>query len=73
MYRCVTVYRFVKWEKSKERLLHYRRREPERSTLYQLVYRGRDELPRVWEDRFQPEYGVLRTEVVSTFDEYLNF
>ena len=36
------------------------------------MYHGRDELPRVWEDRFQPTYGVLRDEVLETFDEYLN-
>jgi hypothetical protein len=33
---------------------------------------GRDELSRVWEDRFQATYGVLRDEVLTTFDEYLN-
>jgi uncharacterized Zn finger protein (UPF0148 family) len=66
------VYRCATWEKSRERLQYYRRREPERSVLYQLVYHGRDELPRVWGERFQPEYGVLRDEVLTTLDEYLN-
>ena len=66
------MYRCVRWEKSKEKLQHYRRREPERSALYQLVYHGRDQLSQVWSERFQPEYGVLRDEVLITLDEYLN-
>jgi len=60
------------WEKAKGELQHYRRREPERTTLYQLVFHGRDELPRVWEERFQGIYGVLRDEVLKAFDAYLN-
>ena len=60
------------WERAKAKLLHYRRREPEGTPLYRIVYHGRDELPRVWEERFQPTYGVLREEVLATFDEYLN-
>lgn len=66
------MYRCVRWEESKEKLQHYRRREPERSALYQLVYHGRDELTRVWSERFQSEYGALRDEVAVTLDEYLN-
>ena len=31
---------------------------------------SRDDLERAWEDRFQPTYGVLRDEVLTTFDEY---
>jgi hypothetical protein len=60
------------WERAKAKLQHYRRRRPEESPLYRIVYHGRDELPRVWEDRFQLTYGVLRDEVLETFDEYLN-
>ena len=60
------------WESCKEKLQHYRRREPERSALYQLVYHGRDKLARVWEERFQATYGVLRDEILETFDAYLN-
>ncbi len=37
-----------------------------------MVYHGRDELTRVWDDRFQSTYGVLRDEVLTTFDEYLS-
>ncbi len=40
--------------------------------LYQLVYHSRDDLERAWEERFQPTYGVLRAEVLATFDEYMN-
>jgi len=61
-----------RWERTKNALQHYRRRTPEQSELYRVVYHGRDELSRVWEDRFQSTYGVLRDEVLTTFDEYLN-
>lgn len=66
MYTCHT------WERAKAKLQHYRPRQPEESPLYRIVYHGRDELPRVWEERFQATYGVLRDEVLETFDEYLN-
>ena len=66
MYRCAT------WESTKSKLQHYRRREPEKSVLYQLCYHLRDTLALVWTERFQATYGVLRDEVLSTFDEYLN-
>ncbi len=57
------------WEQAKTKLQHYRRRQPEESPLYRIVYHGRDDLPRVWEDWFQPTYGVLRDEVLETFIE----
>jgi hypothetical protein len=60
------------WEKAKEKLLHYRRRSPETSPLYQIVYHSRDDLQFQWESRFQHQYGCLRDEVLKTFDEYLN-
>ena len=60
------------WEKAKEKLQHYRRRSPEASSLYQIVYHSRDDLSVQWEVRFQHQYGCLRDEVVKTFDEYLN-
>ncbi|WKZ56135.1 MAG: transposase zinc-binding domain-containing protein [Bdellovibrionota bacterium] len=66
MYTCRT------WEGAKAKLQHYRRRQPEETPLYRIVYHGRDELPRIWEERFQQTYGVLRDEVLETFDEYLN-
>ena len=60
------------WEKAKERLQHYRRRSPEASPLYQIVYHSRDDLQFQWEARFQHQYGCLRDEVLKTLDEYLN-
>lgn len=60
------------WERAKTSLQHYRRRQPEETPLYRIVYHGRDELARVWEERFQTTYGVLRDEVLETFDEYLD-
>ena len=66
------MYRREKWEQSRAELQHYKRRQPERSVLYKLVYNLRDELPLVWEERFQAQYGVLRDEVLKAFDEYLN-
>ena len=59
-----------RWEKARGQTQHYRRRQPESSVLYQLVYHSRDDLERTWEERFQPTYGVLRDEVLTTFDEY---
>jgi hypothetical protein len=60
------------WEKTKAKLQHYRRRTPEASVLYQIVYHSRDDLQFQWESRFQHHYGCLRDEVLKTFDEYLN-
>jgi hypothetical protein len=60
------------WDKVKEGLQHYQRRQPEKSELYRIVSHGRERLPLVWEDRFQKDYGVLRQEVLDTFDAYLN-
>ena len=36
------------WEKTKEKLEHYRRRSPEASSLYQIVYHSRDDLQFQW-------------------------
>jgi hypothetical protein len=60
------------WEKAKDKLQHYRRRSPEASPLYQIVYHSRDDLQFQWEARFQHQYGCLRDEVLKTLDEYLN-
>ena len=61
-----------RWEKAREKQASYQRREPSKSVLYRIVSSGREELPRVWEERFQAEYGVLRDEVLETLDQYLN-
>ena len=60
------------WESQKKKLQHYKRRQPETSVLYQIVYHSRDDLGYQWESRFQHEFGVLRDEVTKTLDEYLN-
>ena len=60
------------WDKVRAELQCYRRREPEKTELYQIVSHGRELLPVVWEERFQWQYGVLRDEVLRTFDAYLN-
>jgi hypothetical protein len=64
--------RLQTWDKARAECQHYRRRTPEKTELYRIVYHGREELPRVWDERFQSKYGVLRDEVLKTFDEYLN-
>lgn len=66
------MYRCERWESAKEKLQHYRRRQPETTELYRCVYHGRERLPLVWEERFRSTYGVLRDEVLETFDAYLN-
>ena len=60
------------WDKVRGEVKHYRRREPEKSVLYQVVSQFREKLPIIWEDRFQQTYGALRTEVLKALDEYLN-
>lgn len=59
------------WEAARERA-QYRQRVAEASPLYRLVYNYRDELPLVWELRFQAEYGLLREEVIEALDAFLN-
>jgi hypothetical protein len=60
------------WDSQKKKLQHYKRRKPETSPLYQIVYHSHEELQYVWESRFQHQYGCLRDEVTKTLAEYLN-
>jgi hypothetical protein len=60
------------WESQKKKLQHYKRRQPETSVLYQIVYHSHEELEYLWESRFQHQYGCLRDEVPKTLTEYLN-
>ena len=60
------------WDKARKEVKHYRRRKPEKTALYRIVSQYREELPIIWEDRFQPTYGVLRKEVIEALNEYLN-
>jgi hypothetical protein len=64
--------RRTSWDSVKQCCLPYRRRMPEQSELYRLVYHHRYELELLWEERFQSQYGVLRDEVLTTLDNYLN-
>lgn len=66
------MYRCARWEAAKGVLQHYRRRAPEATPFYRVVSSSYEELQRVWEERFQTTYGVLRDEVLKTFDAYLN-
>ena len=61
-----------RWESTKNSLQHYRRRTPEQTQVYRVVYHKREELPRGWEERFLETCGVLRDEVLTRFDKYLN-
>lgn len=60
------------WDRAREGVSAYRRRSPERTGLYRIVYQERDNLAREWEERYQSEYGCLRGEVLETLDGYLN-
>jgi hypothetical protein len=40
--------------------------------LYRVIYHHREELERLWEERFEDKYGKLRTVVLEAFDSYLN-
>ena len=60
------------WEPERRKLESYQRREPEKSVLYRVVSDLHEELGRVWEERYQKSYGVLRTEVKENLEAYLN-
>lgn len=60
------------WELGRQKLASYRRREPEKSVLYRVVSSLSEELERVWPDRYQQSYGVLRSEVKENLEAYLN-
>ena len=60
------------WEKAREQHACYQRREPTKTVLYRIVSSGREELARVWDERFRTEYGPLRKVVLETLDQYLN-
>jgi len=60
------------WERRKKEAAPYRRREPARTALYRIVSSELEDLERKWYERFEAEYGVLRSEVKETLDEYLD-
>lgn len=61
------------WERSKRnQLKRYRRRRPEETVLYLIIYHYRDELDRRWDELFLEQYGSLRREVLDALDRYLS-
>ena len=60
------------WHTSRDKVEHYRRRLPEETALYRLVYHYRDEFEYSWDERFAERYGFLRKEVLEALDRYLN-
>jgi hypothetical protein len=60
------------WESLEKKLQHYKRRSPETSPLYQIVFHSHEELEYVWGARFQHQYGCLRDKVTKTLKEHLN-
>ena len=58
------------WVTSRAKQLKYLRRRPEETSLYHTVYQCRNELEWEWEQRYQPEYGCLRDEVLTALDAY---
>lgn len=60
------------WESQREQKCAYVRRKPEETPLYRIVSSGHEELQCCWEDVYQSEYGVLRSEVTKAFEAYLN-
>ena len=64
--------RYATWDRVKSKCQHYRRRSPDTTNLYRIVYHHRERLEYEWEARFQQTYGFLRNEVQQVLDEYLN-
>ena len=50
----------------------YRRREPEKTPFYRLVYHNFEEYERVYEDRYEKEYGFFRTRVREVIYKFLD-
>lgn len=59
------------WERVGLKNRGYSRRKPELTPLYRIVSSCNEDLVRSWEDLFQPTYGVLRDEVRTGFERYL--
>ena len=50
----------------------YRRRQPEKSVLYRALAHHFDEFSRVYEERFEPSYGYLRSCIEPAVNRYLD-
>ena len=63
---------YPSWQSRAQNIKRYSARRPEESALYRLVYYYREQLEYSWEEQFSERYGVLRDEVLNSFDRYLN-
>ena len=63
---------YPSWQSRAQKIKRYSARRPEESALYRLVYYHREQLEYSWDEQFSERYGVLRDEVLNSFDRYLN-
>ena len=50
----------------------YKRRKPEHSTLYKIVFNNYETYESIYEEKYEPEYGYLRTEIKESIKKYLD-
>jgi Zn finger protein HypA/HybF involved in hydrogenase expression len=50
----------------------YRRREPEKSDFYRIVFHCHEEYEKVYPERFEKEYGYLRKRVIEVINKFLD-
>ena len=50
----------------------YKRRKPEQSTLYKIVFNYHEAYKDIYEERYEPEYGYFRTEIKESIQKYLD-
>ncbi len=50
----------------------YKRREPEKSTLYKIVFNYYESYEEIYPERYEKEYGYFRTEVKESIKKYLD-
>ena len=50
----------------------YKRREPEKSDFYKIVYHYHQEYEKIYPDRYEPEYGYLRKRVMEVIYKFLD-
>lgn len=60
------------WSNHASSLYEYSRRQPEESALYRLVFNYREEFEYRYGELFEERYGFLRSNVLESFDAYLN-
>lgn len=52
----------LSWDNHKSAQSRYRRRKPEKTGLYRLIYHYHEQLEWVWDEQFRKEHGVMRDE-----------